>query len=215
MSNEIPRIESEPRQRLGSRYAARLRDTGRLPAVVYGHHQDPVHVSVDAKLFNEVLHGNAHLIEVVVDAKAEPCLVKSVQWDHLGSKIVHVDLARVDLSEEVEVEVELTLRGEPKAMEEAGVVLNQQIKALTVKCRADRIPQVLVHDISALELDQPLLAGEITLPEGVALVDDPETLVAQLTVVEELPEPVAAGEAGAEPEIIGREKGEGEEEEKE
>ena len=105
MAQDIPTLETTARDKTGSRYSARLREAGQIPAVVYGHKQDPVHVAVDAQVITGLLHENTQLVNAQVAGKTEPCLIKDIQWDYLGDHIIHVDLARVDLSEEVEVEV--------------------------------------------------------------------------------------------------------------
>lgn len=220
-NREIPKIQTQVRDRLGTRYSRRLREAGRLPAVVYGHGQDPLHISVDAEAFAEVLHHGAHLLEVVVDSKNEPVLVKAVQWNHLGEDIVHVDLARVDLTEQVQVQLDLELIGEPKALEEEGAILDHPIATVTVECRADSIPEKLTHDIGQLGLEDVVTLADLTLPPGVALSSemDPETVVAQIQIMAEEPEEEQPVAEGAEPEVIGRgaeeEAGQGEEAEKE
>lgn len=206
-----PRIRAEVRDRTGSRYAARTRAQGKLPAVIYGHRQDPLHVSVDAHELIELLHHNAHLIEVEVAGKSEPCLVKDVQWDHLGKRIIHVDLTRVDLSEEVEVEIELKLVGEAVGLKQVGALLEQAAATIEVKCRADAIPEFLTHDVAAMDVGDSLLVSDLKLPAGVTIVSDPDTLVAHISVTkEEVEEEAAAAEGSAEPEIIGKAEDEGE-----
>lgn len=213
--HEIPTVTSQPRPKLGTRYAARLRKEGQLPAVVYGHKQDNVPVTLDYRAFTDLLHHNVHLINLEVDSKREPCLIKDVQWDHLGSKIIHVDLARVDLSEEVDVEVEIVITGEPAALQQAGAVLSHPLDALEVRCRADEIPETITVDVGELGVNDAITVADLKLPEGVKAVTDAETVVAQITIVEEVPEEVEAEAAeGAEPEVIGRggeEEEEGEE----
>lgn len=206
-TQEIPKVQVQVRDRVGSRYAARLRKEGRLPAIIYGHKKDNLPVWVDYRQFVRLLHDNVHLIEAVVDSRSEPCLIRDVQWNHLGTAVVHVDLARVDLSELVEVEVELELVGQSdnKALQQAGAVLVHPVSSIEVKCRADQIPDRITVDLSGLELDQTLTVGDLQLPEGVQAVTDAETVIAQIQIVQETPEEVAAAEAGAaEPEVIGR-----------
>lgn len=202
-----PRIKADVRDRTGTRYAARVRAQGKLPAVIYGHKQDPVHIAVDASELIELLHHNAHLIEVEVAGKSEPCLVKDIQWDHLGSKIIHVDLARVDLTEEVQVEIEVELTGEAVGLKEIGALLEQSHNTIQVKCRADAIPERLTHDVSELGVGDSLLVSGLTLPAGVTAVSDPDTLIAHLSVtkieVEEVEEETVA-EGEDQPEVIGK-----------
>ena len=156
-----------------------------------------------------LLH-HAHLVNVQLDGQTESCLVKAVQWDHLGANIIHVDLARVDLSEEVEVEVGIEFVGEPKAIATPGSVLNHERDALWIKTRADNIPETITVDQSQVNADSPLTVADIPMPEGVVCIDDPETVVVSIATVAELPEGDDEAGAGAEPEVIGRkEDGEG------
>jgi len=210
MSNKIPSIEGQKRDRLGSRYAARLRDTGRLPGVVYGHGQDPVHVSFDAHELDHVLHLHSQLIEVKLEGNADSCLIKDVQFDHLGREVVHVDLARVDLSEKVIVEVEIELVGEPKDLEKPGAIMDHPTGVLEVECRADSIPEVLKLDVSEMKIGDSKAASEIALPDGVELVTDPDTVVAHISFVEEIEVETPETDEGEEPEVI--EKGKADEE---
>lgn len=201
----IPQIKAEVRDRLGTRYSARLRKEGRLPVVIYGHQQEPVHASVNLDEAVEVLHRNAHLVELVLGSQSEPCLVKDIQWNHLGSQIIHLDLARVDLTERVTVEVELEFIGEPAAVKQAGVILEHLITEVEVECVATNIPERIQVDVSAMQIGDTLTVADLKLPEGVDVVTDGETIVASVTEVADEPEPVAAAaDAAAEPEVIGR-----------
>jgi len=210
-THDIPTLDSTTRTRTGTRYAQRDREAGRLPGVVYGHKQQPVHITLDAKAFADLLEDEAHLVAVTLDGKPEHCLIKAVQWDHLGKHMIHVDLARVDLGEEVEVEVELTLTGDAVGLEEEGAILENPVGSVTVKCRADSIPEHLEHDVSALKVGDSLTVADLVAPAGVQFTDDPETVIAFVSIAEaiEEEEPVEAEEA--EPEVIGKEEEEGEE----
>ncbi len=207
-----PKIQAEVRDRTGTRYAARIRSQGKLPAVIYGHKKDPVHVATDAKALVDLLHNNAHLIEVEVAGKTEPCLVKDIQWNHLGSKIIHIDFARVDLTEEVAVELEVELIGLAAGLKEVGAVLDQSTNKIQVKCRADAIPEKLTHDVSEMGVGDSLLVSGLTLPAGMTAVSDPDTLIAHLSVtkVEVEEEEEVAAEGADEPAVIGKAEGEGE-----
>jgi len=217
-AHDIPQLTCEPRERVGTRYAQRLRKQGRIPAVIYGHGEAPVHSHVSYEDLKNILHDHAHLIQAVIDGQTASCLIKDVQWDYLGSHIVHVDLTRVDLSEEVEVEVDLNFEGEPKALQEEGTMLEHPLTTLTIKCRADQIPDGITVNIEHLTADEPLTVAGLVLPEGVAAVDDPETLVAHIVEVQEVEEeePIVDEDA-AEPEVISKKKDDDEdgEEEKE
>lgn len=206
---EIPKLTVENRPNLGSRYSARLRKTGKLPAVIYGHHQAPVHVSVNGGEIHDLLHKNTHLLEVVVDSKSEPCLVRDVQWNHLGSQILHVDLARVDLTERVTVEIEIELIGDAIGLKEPGAFLEQQMTSLEIQCLATEIPDNLKVDVSGLKVDEAVTVAQIKLPEGVTTKEDVDAIVAAIHIIAEEVVEVAAGDGAAEPEVIGKKLEEG------
>jgi large subunit ribosomal protein L25 len=204
-------LKVEPRTELGSRRTFRLRNAGKMPVVIYGHKKDPLHVSADAKQMSDLLHEHTRLLEVHVDNHVEPCLIKEVQWNHLGSQIIHVDLARVDLTEKVTVPVLVVLIGEPKGAKEAGAFLSHPVTEIEVECLVTQIPDEILADVANLGVDESLTAGELTLPEGVKLVSEPDTIIAQVQIAQEEEEPVVAAEGeAAEPELIRKPAAEGE-----
>lgn len=213
MSHEIPVIEAETRTKLGTRYATRLRAEGKMPAVLYGHGEAPVHLALDGKILLDAILDHAHLIEVKVDGKVEAALIKDLQWDHLSRYLIHADLTRVDRSERVEVDVEIQFVGSPKALEAAGTVLEHPLQSLTVACRADSIPEVIKVKIGELTQETPIHAGDLVLPEGVDLVTEAETVVAAITIAkvqDEAESDLEEGAEGAEPEVIAKGKEEDE-----
>ncbi|MEM6331820.1 MAG: 50S ribosomal protein L25 [Planctomycetota bacterium] len=209
-THDTPTIAFEKRDRIGTRYARRLRDAGRIPAVIYGHGAEPVHVAADAKEAYAALKEGAQLINASIDGTPEPCLVKDIQFDYLGDTVIHLDLARVDLTQEVEVEVDLVYKGEPEGINSPGVLVQHPHPQIAVKCKANAIPEEIVADISGITAETSLLAGDLVLPEGVTLASEPQMAVATMTVVQELPDEDTAEAADGEPEVI--EKGKAEEE---
>jgi large subunit ribosomal protein L25 len=206
MSHDTPTLEAAPRTKLGSRYALRLREQGQLPAVVYGHQKDPVHVSIDAKDLLEILHDGAHLIEVKVDGGTEPCLIKDVQYDYLDTTPIHVDLARVNLDEEVEIELEINFEGRPVGLDqEDGAMLTHPHTAITIKCKANNIPDEITCDVSGLNVGDEIRISDLTLPEGVSVADEADILLAHVVIAAAAPEPEDTdGDEAAEPEVIGK-----------
>lgn len=208
-SQQLPQINAEPRDHLGTRYARRLRHTGRLPAVIYGHKQDPVHVSVDSLELSNLLHHNVHVVETVLDDKAEPCLIKDVQWDHLGSTIVHLDLTRVDLTETVTVSVAIELVGEAVGLKEAHAILDHPLSDIEIACLASQIPESIKADVSSLEVGQSMTVADLDLPKGVSCTLADDAVIATIRVM--AAEPEAEEEAPAvegEPQVIGKIEGE-------
>lgn len=164
-------LPTQSRQGTGSAAARRERAAGRVPVVVYGHGQPPVSLTVDEHDLTLALHTSAQVFMLGIDSQQESCLVKDVQWGVFGQKVLHVDFTRIDLSEEVEVEVALEFRGDAKGVL-AGGTQSVHHPALAVRCRADSIPDLIVVDVSGVELNGALHAGEIALPAGVSLDED-------------------------------------------
>ena len=105
---DIPTVKAETRKAAGTRAADRLRRSGKLPGIVYGHKQEPVPVVLDRHTVQMHLDHGAHLLQLDLSGKSQPCLVKDAQYDHLGATLVHVDLARVDLSNGAVLPVNIT-----------------------------------------------------------------------------------------------------------
>jgi len=215
-----PSIDVTARTKTGTRYAKRDREQGLIPAVIYGHKKGPVHVTLHGKTFTNILHEEAHIVDVNLDGKSEHTLIKAIQWDTFGKEIIHIDLERVDMSETIEVEVELQLIGEPAALKEAGTVLDHPTTSVKISCRADEIPSHLEHSIAELPLGEPVTVANITPPAGITIVMPAEQLICQISGVKVAASVTEALEGGAEegdsaePEVIGKDKeeeaGEGE-----
>jgi len=213
VTSEIPSLSATARERSGSRDAARLREAGQVPVIVYGHGEQPVSLAVNGKQLSELLHHHAHVINLTWDGGKDTCLVKQVQRDHMGEKIVHVDFNRVNLSEKLTTELEVHLVGEAPGARAAGAILQQPHDRVLVQCRADAIPDMLHLDGSDLEEGGSKTASQIRMPEGVELAEgfEPDTVMATITIVRATAEEDEEAEAAAtasEPEVIGRDEGE-------
>ena len=177
-------LQAEPRERIGSKGAAAVRRKGRIPAIVYGHKQEPVAISLDAHDFIEGLRHGHRLMDVTVNGSAEKMLVKDLQYDHLGRTILHVDLIRVDVTERIKVEVALELKGIPKGTQEGGV-LESHMDHLEVECLAVDIPESIVVSVKDLDVGQSLFARDVKLPDGVKLVTGADVMVTTCRVLAE------------------------------
>jgi len=195
---------AETREKLGTRTTRRLRAAGKLPAVIYGHKEKNVSVSVPAKHFNDSLAKGAHVFELGMGSLKENVLVKDVQFDHLGKDIIHVDFARVDLNERVTVNVSIELKGTSKA-EKAGGVLTQTLNEVEIECVVTEIPGEIVYDISSLELDKPIHVSDLKLQPGAVMVTDGELIVGVVRLITDEETP-ADEVAENEPEVIKKER---------
>jgi large subunit ribosomal protein L25 len=208
--SDIATLKVHPRPGTGSRAAQKLRKAGLIPAVVYGHKEPVAQIAVDAiELGRAIRVQHARTFRLDIDGKTDTVLIKELQWDYLGSEMIHVDFERRSLSERVQVAVPIELRNSPKAT--GGGVLEQPLHRLHVECSFGGIPEAIRLDIAGLTLGQPIHVSDLKLPEGVTALDSPELVVVQL----KLPgaEPDAASEAaeGTQPEVLTKGK-EGEEE---
>jgi large subunit ribosomal protein L25 len=188
----------------------RLRAAGKIPAVVCERGKPSLSVTVPNQAFRTLLGASAHLVELKIGGKAEKVLIKSVQWDPLGEDVVHVDFQKVDLTQRVEVEVAVVLKGKPVGVSEEGGQLTAHERSLTVRCLPAAIPGHIVVDVSALKLNDVLHATAVKLPGGVELASPPDTVLATVDpprAEEEAAAPAEPAAPGAlEPEVIAKGK---------
>jgi large subunit ribosomal protein L25 len=216
---EQVQMTAEKRAPAGSRAAGRLRRKGLVPGVVYGHGEDPVSIAIDQHDLALHLQHGAHLLSLALDGKELQLLVKDVQYDHFGDRVLHIDLIRVDLDERVTVSVPLEFYGEPVGVTEEEGVLLTPMGEIEVECSVANIPDGIRVDVRQLGMNDSISVGDLKLPEGVDAVTPHDQAVATVTPPreeEEEPEAAEEAEGEAEPEVIGRaeeEEGEGESEE--
>jgi len=201
------RLKVDTREQVGSKAAAKVRQQGRIPAVLYGHKQEPVAISLDAHDFVEGLHHGHRLMDLQIGKKLQKAIVKDLQYDYLGKEVIHADLVRVDVSETVRVTIPIELRGTARGAEHGGIV-EEHADHVEVECKVTDIPESFVVPLKQIEVGDVLHARDIELPEGVKLVSDPEmlmitcSLVAAAKTTEQLEEEVPSA-----PEVIGEAKG--------
>ncbi|NCF40279.1 MAG: 50S ribosomal protein L25 [Planctomycetia bacterium] len=197
MTHETPTINAATRERLGSRYAQRLRKSGQLPAVIYGHGADPISVSIEEKATLAHLHHGQHVFNVAIDGAAtETCLVKDLQFGYLGDNVIHVDLARVNLDEKVTVRVHLDLVGEIQNAKLAGAIVVHDHSEIEVECTVRNIPESIRVELDGFE--QSVTVGELTMPEGIVAITPAETMIIHVQIAAEEEEAAPAEETAAE-----------------
>jgi len=198
-------VNSEPRQTSGSRSSRKLRAAGKLPAILYGHKQETVSLTLVTEEVEKIVRRGAHVVDLKTSTGVEKALIRDLQWDHLGKELLHIDFERVSADERIEVTVPVELRGlAPGALSGAGV-LDQPLHTLHIECLAIQIPDSIKVNISTLQLGQAIHIKELSVPEGVKILGDPDAVVVQVSIAK--PELVPPGEAGAnEPEIIAAKK---------
>jgi large subunit ribosomal protein L25 len=205
---QIVKLKATPRTGSGSRAASKLRKQGLVPGIVYGHQQQNAPVAVSAEELDRAIRVfHARMLELDLDGQAETVLIREVQWDPFGKQLLHVDFERKSATEKVRVTVPVELRNSPKTT--GGGVLDQPLHTLHIECPLGAIPEAIRIDITDLTLGHPIHVKELTLPEGVKVLESPEAVVVQLKLpgVEAVAAPAGAAAAGAaEPEVIKKEK---------
>jgi large subunit ribosomal protein L25 len=204
-------LKVEVRECRGKRHARRLRQSGAVPAILYGHGEANLSLSIPLDQVKSAVRHSARVVDLS-GAVTEKAFIRDLQWDTFGLEVLHIDLARVSADEKVEVEVVVELRGEAPGAKEGGVV-SQVLHQVTMESLVTAIPDKLSLSVKALGLNQSLTVADIELPAGTTMVTAAETVVVQCAVpkAEEEAAPVSA--EGAEPELIGRKPGEEEAEE--
>ena len=188
------KLVATARTEFGKGAARRLRRAHQIPAVLYGHGSDPLHVALpghDTML--AVKQANA-LFSIELDGKSQLAIVKDVQRDVVKNVIEHVDLLIVKKGEKVAVEVPVHVVGESAP----GTIHLVETQSLALEAEATHLPQNVEVSIEGLEAGASVTAGEVELPKGATLVTDAEAVVVNVTVPQVSADDLAADEAADE-----------------
>ncbi|RKT78501.1 large subunit ribosomal protein L25 [Terracoccus luteus] len=194
--SDTTRLTAEKRTSFGKGAARQIRRENKIPAVMYGHGTEPVHITLPGHDTMMALKQANALLTIVIDGKEQLALAKDVQRDAIKPVIDHIDLVVVRRGEKVTVDVSVHLEGE--AAPETVVTLDNN--TLQLEALATNIPESVVVSVEGLEAGTQILAGAIELPEGATLVTDEEALVVNVTQAisaEELEAELAEAEAEA------------------
>lgn len=207
MASETPVLEATTREADGSRTARRLRAEGLVPGVVYGGGSDPVSLSVNERDLRVALAAQSALIDLSLDGKAEPVLVRDQQRHPVSGRTTHVDLIRVDLKKKVQALVTVTVVGaESSPGIRFGGLLEQILREVTVECLPTAIPETIEVDASAMEIGDSLHVSDLIAPEDTEIVDDGEGVIATLAA-SRLAMQVERDAEESETEVVGEEGG--------
>jgi large subunit ribosomal protein L25 len=186
------KISAERREQFGKGAARKLRAAGRIPAVLYGHGTDPVHISLPGHEVSLIVrHANA-VLDIDIAGRPALALVKDVQKDPVRQVIEHVDLLVVQTGETVQVEVPVHVEGEPAP----GTIVGLESQTLLLDVEATHIPERITIDVSNLPDGTHIAAADVKLPEGAKLASDPELLIIGIST------PSRAGTGTAEDEAV-------------
>ena len=173
------KITAEPRTEFGKGAARRIRRADKVPAVLYGHGNDPIHITLPGHdTMMALKHGGANaLLELDIDGKSQLALTKQVQIDPIKRHLEHIDFVAVRQGEKVTVDIPVVLVGEAER-ETLVVVENNTVQ---VEAEATHIPESIEVSIAGLPAGTQILASELVLPEGSTLLLDPEALIVNIT----------------------------------
>lgn len=207
-------LEVAAREQHGKLRNRRLRATGHLPAVLYGHGEESLSLSISADQLRASLRHGAKVVQLAGAAECQ-ALLKDIQWDTFQQYVLHVDLLRVDSKDRVKIDVPVSLRGEAPGTHEGGVI-EHLIHHIEIETSPGSIPEQLQANVNELHLGDLLKAAELSgLPEGATIIGTADTEGAELVVVQCVEPTVALADedsaaeaAGIEPEVIGQKKDE-------
>ena len=196
--SEDTKVHAELRTNFGKGFARRLRAAGKIPAVIYGHGTEPVHVALPGHQVSLIIRRANALLELDIEGKGQLALVKDVQKDPVHQVIEHIDLLVVKKGEKVAIDLPVVVTGEPAP----GTIANLDATTLSVEAEATHIPENVEVSVEGLEDGAHVTAADVKLPKGVTLLADPVVLGGAVSFpaveVEETEEAAEAAEEAAE-----------------
>jgi large subunit ribosomal protein L25 len=212
-------LEVSRRVSIGKEVAKKLRRDGKVPAVVYGGHREPVAITVDRKSVSELIKKSEHgirsvfLLKMADSDQQRHAMIKEVTIDPMSRKMTHIDFVRVVMDEKVKVTVPVHLSGLAIGVKEGGL-LDWQVREVHVECLPNAIPDSIEVDVTPLGPHDYFRVKDLTPPEGVEVLDDPERVVVGVTIARAEVADATAEAAVAEPELIKKSKPEDEKDKK-
>jgi len=215
-------LNATVRAERGTGVARKLRQTGHVPAVVYGHGREPQSLTINTrevdKLLSQISAANT-VIDLSIDGSPVRTLIREVQRHPFKRHIVHIDFQELVAGEKVTVDVPLRFTGTAEGVRNSGGILEETMHRIHVRVDPSSIPDQITVDVTHLTIGHSIHIRDLPLPEGVTVLDDVDATIcvcaAPKAVVEETPAAAAEGEAAAtaaaEPELIRKPKPEDEE----
>ena len=172
------KLAATTRTDFGKGAARKARVAGMIPAVIYGHGADVMHILLPAKATTLAVRTPNALLDIDVDGEAHLALAKDIQRDPIKQIIEHIDLLTVRKGEKVEVEVNVHVEGE---LAPGSSVYNQEANTVLVSADATNLPETIVVSIEGRKAGEHIYASDLDLPAGVELLLDPETMVINIS----------------------------------
>ena len=207
---ETQQLQVKIKEDTGSLKARKHRVSGLIPAILYGHKQESMMFLLNEKEFSTVLNTEAKMVNLKWNGSEEIALIKDVQFDTFGRKILHVDFVRIALTEKVTTHVPVVLYGTSQGVKEGGI-LDHALKEIEIECLPTEIPKNIRINISELAIGNTIHISDLELPANTKVLGNPDAIVVSVHFAAEEKE-TPEEEASSEPEIISARKPEKEEE---
>jgi large subunit ribosomal protein L25 len=200
-------VMAEIRSETGKNVSRRLRATGRIPGILYGHKEDVLPLTLNPKELSAILHsGTGHntIFSLKIrDRGTTSVMIKDWQYDPIKENLLHADLQRIAMDETLQIKVPITAVGEAKGVKVQGGIFEFVLREVEVECLPANIPEHITIDISALEIGSNLRVSDLPVDPKIKILSDRELVVAHVISPKEEKEPEPTVEAVvAEPEVI-------------
>jgi len=206
-------LSAKARGTAGTGHARKLRQTGEVPGVIYGHSREAQSLSINTRDLEKLLTqiaGTSTVVELTVDGKVARTLIREVQRHPFKRQVLHVDFQELVAGEKVTLRVPLRFHGVPVGVRENGGILEETMHQITIRVDPSHIPDHIDVDVGHLTIGHSIHIADLQLPEGAESMDEGDTTVALVSapraVVEETPVVADAAAAPAEPELIRKPK---------
>lgn len=209
-------LSANPRTDRGTGVARKLRQSGQVPAIIYGHSREPQSLAIDTRELERLLErvsAASTVIELSIDGRTARTLIREIQRHPVKRSILHVDFQELVAGEKVTVSIPLVFVGSAQGVRDGGI-LDQVMHELTIRVDPSNIPNHVDVDVTPLVIGHSIHVSELRIPEGVEVLDDEDATVCTVSAPRASETPAAGVtvvEAAAEPELIRKPK-EGEEE---
>jgi large subunit ribosomal protein L25 len=204
-------LNASVRTETGKGAARSLRRSGQVPATIYGSAREALSLAINERDLDRLLQtiaAESTVIELTLDGRMSKTLIREIQRHPFKRQILHLDFQELVAGEKITVNIPLVIVGTPEAVRTGGAIVDQTLRELEIEVDPSNIPNHIDVDVSALEVGHSIHVADLKLPEGVTVLDDPETTVCVVSVPRAIEETPAAGveaiEGAPEPEVIGR-----------
>ncbi len=196
---EIPVIKAQIREGEGKSHAKKVRKEGCIPSILYGMKEQALSLKIDTRTFEKMLsrlEGRHPVVKIEIGEDSQedfPAIIKEIQRHPVNNSVIHIDFQRIRLDQKIHTSVPIVLVGQSEGVKMGGVV-EHQLREVDVECLALQVPSHIEVDITNLILGHSLHVFDITPPEGVKILTEPERVVVSIHVPRTLEEKAAEGE---------------------